>query len=62
MVKPTLTFVGAEWKVFKKPLRFDGVLVVWPKRLVELIGAAGPLTPAEIEDLARSLVARLPRA
>lgn len=59
-VHPTLSFVGAEWSFFAKPLRIDGVLVAWPRKLADLIAEPGPLADDQVEHLARLLSQRLP--
>lgn len=61
-VRPALAFVEAQWKLFKKPLRFGELIVVWPAKLVELIRAPGPLSLRAIEDVGSRLVAGLNRA
>jgi hypothetical protein len=56
-----LSFVGADWPLFfAKPLRLDGVWISWPKKLAEMIGAAGPLTTDDIDRIARHLSTRFP--
>lgn len=60
-VQPALSFVGAEWPLFfAKPLQLHGALITWPKKLAELIAVDGPLTPDDIDRIARRLATRLP--
>jgi len=53
-------FVAAEWKLFAKPFQHDGVWVTWPKKLVEMMGAPGPLTAEDIADVANRIAVALP--
>lgn len=55
-----LCFVDAEWRWFAKPFELKGVRVSGPKRLATAIGAEGPLGPAEVMDVARTLAEALP--
>lgn len=55
-----LTFVDAEWSLFRRPMKFGDVLVAWPSKLAELIAAPGPVPPELVPDLARVIAERLP--
>jgi hypothetical protein len=57
-----LCFVEADWKLFAKPFRQDGVWVLWAKKLAEMIAAPGPLTKARVTAVAERLATALPSA
>jgi hypothetical protein len=57
-VHAVLCFIEAEWKFFPKPLFQSGVWVTWAKKLVEMIGAPGPLS----EEMVTAFAGRLSRA
>jgi hypothetical protein len=59
-VHAALCFIEAEWKFFAKPFSLAGVWVTWAKPLVEMIGAPGPLGPAEVTAFAGRLSEALP--
>lgn len=59
-VHPAVCFVDGEWKLFAKPFELNGVLVCWPKKLVERISEEGPLQPAEVLAVAGYLASSLP--
>ena len=59
-LQAALSFVGAEWPIFAKPLRLDGVWISWPTKLADLIAADGPLDPTDIGRIARLLSSALP--
>lgn len=60
-VSLALTFVDAEWPIlFRKPQRFGNVLVVWPRKLAELILVEDVLGQADVERVARQLAEALP--
>jgi hypothetical protein len=46
-IRPSV-FVDGEWRLFAKPFELKGVLVCWPKKLVEKISEEGPLEPADV--------------
>ena len=58
-VRPVLCFVGAEWPLFAKPFKLQGVLVTWPKALAELLVRPGPYAPATVQRIASKLEERL---
>jgi hypothetical protein len=57
-VHAALCFIEAEWKFFPKPLFQRGVWVTWAKKLVEMIGAPGPLG----EEMVTAFAGRLSKA
>ena len=60
-IHPALSFVGAEWPLFfAKPLQLNDVWISWPSKLAELIAGEGPLTPDDIDRIARTLSAAMP--
>ncbi len=59
-VDAALCFLDAEWGFFTKPFRLEGVLVTWPRRLCETIGAPGPVPADDVKRLAERLAAKLP--
>jgi hypothetical protein len=61
-VHPALCFIGADWNVFAKPFDQGGVWVTWAKKLAEVIAAAGPLTTAQVTNIAEQLAVALPAA
>ena len=50
-----ICFVGADWSLFARPLRFGEVFVLWPRALRALLRADGPLTPDAIVRVERRL-------
>jgi hypothetical protein len=61
-VTAALCFIEADWKLFAKPFQQNRVWVTWPKKLAEMIGEPGPLTPADVAQLADRLAGALPPA
>jgi hypothetical protein len=61
-ITQALCFVDADWSLFARPLRFGDVHVLWPKALLELLRADGPLTPDVIVSVERRLTLALPPA
>ena len=59
-VHPAVCFVDGEWKLFARPFELNGVLVCWPKKLVETISENGALEPAEVLAVAGYLASSLP--
>ena len=59
-VHAALCFVEADWGLFAQPFRVDGVWVTWVKVLAKKIVAPGPLSDAQIEELAAQVSERLP--
>lgn len=59
-IRPILCFVEADWAWFAKPFDVDGVRVLWPKALLELVRSPGPLDPERIVAIASHLDTRLP--
>ena len=55
-----LCFVDAEFRLFAKPFRIDGVWVIWGKKLSELIAAEGPLDNDQVLAVAGKLASGLP--
>ena len=52
-VRAALCFVDAEWSLFAKPFRLEGVWVGWAKALGQQLLANGPLEGAYLMTLAR---------
>lgn len=59
-VQSALCFVEAEWRLFQRPFRVDGVWVTWPKQLGALILETGRLDGGQIEHTAGLLARRFP--
>jgi hypothetical protein len=59
-VHPAVCFVDGEWRLFAKPFELKGVLVCWPKKLVEKISEEGSLEPADVLAVAGDLASSLP--
>jgi hypothetical protein len=59
-LKPVLCFSEASWKFLQKPIELDGVLILWPRKLSEMIGRPGPLSPDDVDRLSRRIAAALP--
>ena len=59
-VHRVLCFVDADWSLFARPIRLDEVVVVWPRKLAELIDEPGPLDPDGIASVAGLLSEQLP--
>ena len=59
-VRPALCFVDGEWRLFAKPFVLKGVLVCWPKKLVERISEPGSLDREEVLAVAGFLANELP--
>ena len=58
-VRPVLCFVDSDWRLFASPFEVDGVLVIWPKALGELLVRPGPYGPATVAGIAARLDERL---
>ena len=56
-VRGFLCFVDADWPIFGGDFTIDGVEVLWAKRLLGIAAAAGPLTDADVDRVARRLAA-----
>jgi Nuclease-related domain len=61
-VRPVVCFVASDWALFAKPFEIAGVQVTWPQKLVEAIGAPGPLTSTAVVRLANRIGVSLPPA
>ena len=59
-VHPVVCFVESEWKLFAKPFELGGVLVTWPRKLIERVARTGPLTGTAVTRLANRLAVELP--
>ena len=59
-VQPAMCFVDGEWKLFAKPFELRGVLVCWPKKLVDKISEEGSLGPEDVLAVAGYLSNSLP--
>lgn len=51
-VHPVLCFIDADWGWFAKSFQQNGVAVVWPRKLIELIGAPGSLSEDQVNLVA----------
>ncbi len=58
-VRPVLAFVNAEWGLFAKPFEIEGVVVAWPRAMMTLVAAPGPLDPSAVYSVAAHLAERL---
>ncbi len=56
-VRGFLCFVDADWPIFGGDFTIDGVEVLWAKRLLSIARSAGPLTEADVDQVARRLTA-----
>ena len=59
-LRAVLCFVEAEWSLFAKPIVLDGVTILWPKAMQELVRGGEILDTAGIDRVARDLAAALP--
>lgn len=60
-LRAVLCFVDSEWPlIFAKPILLDGVTILWPKALQELVCSGEVLDAAGIDRVARDLAAALP--
>jgi hypothetical protein len=62
IVRAAVCFVGSEWGLFGKPFELAGVLVTYPGKLAEAIGAPGQLTSTAVARLANRIAVGLPAA
>jgi len=58
-VHGVLCFVEADWPLIGGAFRAQGCQVLWPRKLVEMLTAAGTLSPDDIERIHRGLATRL---
>ena len=61
-VTAAVCFVASDWGLFAKPFEVSGVTVIWPQKLAERIGAAGPLTNSAVARIANRIGVSLPPA
>lgn len=63
-VHPFLCFLGVEVGLLQKPALVgpNDVVVTWPRRFVKDVSRTGPLTPEQIDAIARRIAIRLPAA
>ena len=59
-LRAVLCFVDAEWSLFAKPIVLDGVTILWPKALHELVRRGAVLDAGGIDRVARDIAAALP--
>ncbi|MHB1511465.1 MAG: nuclease-related domain-containing protein [Acidimicrobiales bacterium] len=59
-IHAAVCFIDAEWKHFAKPFRLRDAWITWGLKLAEMIAADGPLTEAEVMQLADRLATALP--
>lgn len=59
-VHGVLCFIGAEWGLLgpRKPKTLRGVTILWPLKLPDLVGAAGPVDAAPIATVLRTALKR----
>lgn len=57
---PVLCFVEAEWSLFAKPILVDGVTVLWPKAMQDLVRSGELLDAERIDRVTRDLATALP--
>jgi hypothetical protein len=50
-----LCFIEGDWPLFGGDFTTAGVMVLWPKKAIEVVRRAGPLGPAEAEEIFRAL-------
>ncbi len=61
-ITAALCFIDAEWRLFAKPFRHNGVWVTWAKKLAEMFAAPGPLSDVNVANVADRLAEALPGA
>jgi hypothetical protein len=61
-ITPVLCFVDAEWSLFARPFKINGVWVEWAKSLGDRLQTPGPLAPEHVRRLARKVADSLPPA
>lgn len=54
-VVPVLCFIHGEWPMFARPFAIDGVLVIWPNALADLVQANQDGPAARALEVARTL-------
>lgn len=60
-LRPVLCFVDSEWPLlFARPLHLQGVTVLWPKALQELVSSGELFDDASRDQIARDLAVALP--
>ena len=59
-IHAALCFVEAERRLFAKPFRYKGVWVTWSRKLADMIAEPGPLTPADVTQVASRIAVALP--
>lgn len=60
-IRAVLCFVDSEWPLlFAKPLQLDGVTILWPAALQDLVRSGDRLDRAAVDSLARGLAAAFP--
>ena len=60
-VRGILCFVDSEWPLLAGPFRVNGVEVLWPKKLVSRMTAAGP-DPVDVDEAVGLLAKKFPAA
>lgn len=63
-VRPFLCFLGVEVGLLQKPALVgpNDVVVTWPRQFVKDVSRTGPLTPEQVDEVARRIATRLPAA
>jgi len=61
-VRPVLCFINAEWGLFASSLKHGSVVITWPKVLYELLTEDAEVDTSTIQETARHLADKLPRA
>ena len=59
-LRAVLCFVEGEWSLFAKPILLDGVTILWPKAMQELVRGGQLLDAVGIDLVARDLAVALP--
>ena len=58
-VTPVVCFVDAEWNLFARPIEINGVQIVWPRAVWDLVTRTGPLSADEIASVEATLARML---
>lgn len=61
-VRPALCFEEPQWERFARPFSVDGVFVTPPRALRQAVRTTGPVTPAQADEVTRTLLRVLPAA
>ncbi len=61
-VSAAVCFVASDWSLFARPFEVAGVLVTWPRKLVQRIASPGALPDDAVARIANRIAVGLPRA